>query len=73
MPLGRSLGFDSKIRQTMKPVRTRSAHLLRIVHLKREHGGHVEHDLDAAPVREDGVGACQVVDCVQAALVPVET
>jgi hypothetical protein len=32
----------------------------------------VEHDLDAAPVREDGVRARQVMHRVQAALVPVE-
>ena len=49
-----------------------SPHLLGVTLLEGEHGGDVEHDLDAPPLRVDAVGAGEVVDGVEAALVAVE-
>ena len=48
-------------------------HLLWVVLLEWQEGGDVEHNLDAPPVGEHGVGPGQVVDRVQPALVAVET
>ena len=47
--------------------------LLRVVLLVGEEGGHVEHDLDAAPVRVHRVQAGQVVYSVQPALTTTTT
>ena len=51
----------------------KNTHLLGVILLEGEQGGDVEHDLDVPPLGAHAVVARQVVHCVQAALVPVET